>query len=532
MTARVECLDLDGGVAAFPGWSLLEITGSHRERFLASQVTSDAAGLAVGDSQLSALLDRTGRLQAFFFLRKRAEAVDLLVPDAVADHCRERFETNIIADDVTIRPREVGPMRLALGPVAVVMADEGPDHETFPVSGWGSRGFVTWSDREIPLPELSTDEVDTRGVLGGPPGWGREVQADQLINETALLDLAVSFDKGCYLGQETVAKVASHRGAVRAPVLLELVDRDGPIDDLTGQWFSVGDRAKAGRVLSVARWDDTSWIQVLLHREFRIIGRELSPIFADGTGVNARIFRVPLLAAPSREDMADRLTVAASAAFTDGNAERALELLDRATVICPTWADAFESTGVILGRLGRHREAIEQMHRLLEVDPSSVMAHSNLSLFYNHLGEIENAEHHLALATRVSFGGTANAEPGSLGLQEAVDRETDQKRREGMYRQVLEIDPDDALAHFGLGELAAERGRFDRAVDHLEKAITSDPNHSAAMLALGAAIEDLGDADRAREVFERGIDIAAKKGDLTTAQKMQDRLTALENRAP
>jgi len=236
---------------------------------------------------------------------------------------------------------------------------------------------------------------------------------------------------------------------------------------------------------------------------------------------------MPILRPPSREEMADRLTVAASAAFAEDRTGRALELLERATAICPGSADAHESLGVILGRLGRHREAIEKMHRLLEIDPSSVMAHSNLSLFYNRLGEIDAAERHLALATRVSFGGEIAADTADLAKQELETLEADRRRRSELFRQVLEIDADDALAHFGLGEIAVERGRFTEAVEHLEKAIASEPTHAAAVLALGSALEGLDDAAGARETFERGIEIAAKKGDLTTAQKMQDRLNAL-----
>jgi len=522
-----DSLELDGVVADFPGWNIVEVTGSHRERFLSSQVTSDLAVLADDESQLSALLDRTGRLQAFFFLRKNPESIQLLVPEAVAVHCVDRLESHIIADDVTIRIRDIGPMRIALGPAAVAMVDEMAEGEYFPVEGWGGRGFVVWGNRDFPFAELSSKELETIGVLGGPPTWGRDVRPDQLINETALLDSAVSLTKGCFLGQETVAKVATNRGAVRAPVLLELGGPVIDVDGAVGEWIRVGDRKRAGQILSVARWENRTWLQVSLHRELRVVGRELNCVFADGRTADATVNPMPMLHPPSREEMADRLTVAASAAFGEDRTERALELLERATTVCPSWADAFESLGVILGRLGRHREAIDQMHRLLEIDPSSVMAHSNLSLFHNHLGEIEAAERHLALATRVSFGGEAKADPVESAKKEREAGEADQRRREEMFLQVLEIDPDDALAHFGMGELAVERSRFTEAVDHLEKAIESDPAHSAAMFALGAALEGLDDAARARETYERGIEIAAKKGDLATATKMQERLTAL-----
>ena len=50
---------------------------------------------------------------------------------------------------------------------------------------------------------------------------------------------------------------------------------------------------------------------------------------------------------------------------------------------------------------------------------------------------------------------------------------------------------------------------------------------ATAELGTSTLLEGLDDIDRARGHYERGIEIAAKKGDLSTAQKMQDRLNAL-----
>jgi folate-binding protein YgfZ len=519
-----ELLALDGGAAPIHGWSLVDVIGRHRERFLSSQVTSDVDGLAVGDSQLSALLDRSGRLQGFFFLRKADDAIELLVPDECVDRCLERFESHVIADDVEFRRRDVGPLRLALGPAAVI---EPAADDRFPVTGWGSAGFVSWDGAGRDLPEIPEDELERRRILGGPPTWGRDVRPGQLINETSLLDTAVAFDKGCYLGQETVAKVASHRGAVRGPVLLELTAEIDEAGSLVGQPFSVGSRSRAGEVLARVRWEGSVWLLVVLHRDLRIIGRTVRADFADGRGFEAVIRRFPLLAAPGADEMADRLTVAASAAFATDETDRALELLGRAVELCPAHADAFESLGVILGRLGRHEEAIRQMLRLLEIDPSSIMAHSNLSLYFNQLGDIERAEHHLGMATRLSMGGSVPTRD-----EETEAEEADRRRREEMFRRVLEIDPDDVLAHFGMGELLVEREQFGAAAEHLERVVAAEPGHSAALLALGRAFEGLGDGGRALQTYESGVETAAKKGDFATAQKMQDRITALASQTP
>jgi tetratricopeptide (TPR) repeat protein len=98
-----------------------------------------------------------------------------------------------------------------------------------------------------------------------------------------------------------------------------------------------------------------------------------------------------------------------------------------------------------------------------------------------------------------------------------------------LFRQVLELDPDDPLGNFGLGELLVEEGSFEEAARHLERALAADPRYSAALLALGRAHEGAEDLASARETYRRGVNVAAAKGDLATANKIQERLVVLES---
>jgi tetratricopeptide (TPR) repeat protein len=170
------------------------------------------------------------------------------------------------------------------------------------------------------------------------------------------------------------------------------------------------------------------------------------------------------------------------------------------------------------------------MQRLLEVDPSSVMAHTNLSLYYNQQGRIEDAEREAAEAMRAKMRREREAADDiETETHDSKSSRADRERRSGMFRQVLELDPDDALGNFGLGELLVEEGRFEEAVVHLERALATDPRYSAALLALGRAHEGAEDVTAAREIYLRGVDVAAAKGDLATANKMQERLAVLES---
>jgi folate-binding protein YgfZ len=518
---------LDGAWAPFDGWQLVCVEGRHRERFLHSQLTSDVRGLDVGSSQTTALLDRSARLQGFGFLLKRAERIELLMPSTAARAVCERLDASVIADEVTVRRVEVPRLVLVLGPEALRLHSRLPDDQVFPLAGWGSRGFVTWWSGDIGLPQLDQTELEARRVLWGLPRWGGEAAAGQPVHETSLVELAVSFTKGCYLGQETVAKVASGRGAAKAPMVLELEDRMDDADRIVGRTLTVGGEA-AGEVLAGALWEGRTYLQLALRRRFRVRGLEMEGRLEDGMPVTGRVRPLPVLETPPPGEWARRLQMAAVAAFSEDREGEAIELLERALAVWPGHADSYESLGVILGRHERYEEAVALMQRLLEVDPESVMAHTNLSLYYNRLGRIEDAEREAGLAARAAM----RREQSEREREEATRRAdaeaaADRARRAEMFRQVLEIDPGDALGNFGLGELLLEEERWADAREHLQRALEADPRYSAALLALGRAHEGAGDAQSAVETYRRGIEVATGRGDLAIANSMQERLAIL-----
>jgi len=108
-----------------------------------------------------------------------------------------------------------------------------------------------------------------------------------------------------------------------------------------------------------------------------------------------------------------------------------------------------------------------------------------------------------------------------------AQEKADKEKRESMFHQVLEIDPEDALANFGLGELEIERENFEKAQDHLKKAIIADQKYSVAYLALAKAQLNLKQDQLAKATLNKGIEIASKLGDLMPANEMQSLLNKL-----
>ncbi len=513
-------------MAPWPGWGAIVVRGAHRERFLHAQLTCDVKGLAIGATGSTALLDASGRLQAFGLVHRRRDEVLLLVPEGLEPTVVERLERYLIADEVALEVLELPPMRIALGPEAVRLAAGIDPVEWVPIELYGHRGFVTWSRVELPLATLEEEALDALRVVSGLPRWGVEAGPGMLVTETSLMLDAVSLTKGCYLGQETVAKVVSRRGAAYAPVLLE-VDPTVDVEALSGLDFQAEGR-RAGRVLSWADWEGRRYLQAKLFRDLRVAGRRLHCELDDGRSLEATVVPLPLVTVPSRAEQARELHDEAVARFQADAEDEALELLERAIAVCPDFGDAFETLGVILGRHGRFEEALQAMRRLAAVDPASVMAHTNASLFLMRLGRIEEAEAEKATAASKALQRQrTSAESRERERSERAAREADRARREGLFREVLELEPGDPVASFGLGRILVESARFEEARGLLEKAVTADPDHSAAHLALGLALEGLGLTERATAAYRRGLEAAARRGDLATANRMQERLSEL-----
>jgi tetratricopeptide (TPR) repeat protein len=311
-------------------------------------------------------------------------------------------------------------------------------------------------------------------------------------------------------------------------MLLEVLAGEAEEEGLVGKIFSSEWSKRSGTVLSATRWHGSLFFQAAVIRELRVEDREFECGFEGGPTFRVHTHALPFLEPPDPETWAREIERRAVAAFAEDRERDAVELYERAVAVCPLYADGYEALGVILGRQRRYEEAIALMTRLLEIDPLSVMAHTNLSLFFNQLGRIEDAEREAAEAARAKM----RREQEEQRLTESVPEQsetasTDRERRAEMFRQVLDLDADDPLGNFGLGELLVEEGRFGEAVVHLERALTADPRYSAAMLALGRALEGSNDLESARDTYRQGIDIAAAKGDLATANKMQARLAVL-----
>lgn len=489
--------------------SELNFTGDDVKSFLQTQSTFDVEKLGPRQFHLISFLDPQGRLESYGWLVNLDNSFRYLVPTTLLEKTLSRLNRFLISEDVTISEPSDKKWYFLLGPEALsaqgcvgVLFDE--------------KAYLTeHSEKEFPV--LSQREVEVwRGLTGWPSFDGSDFTGE-ILNNLRLFDLALSPNKGCYPGQETVSKIATRRGAAYSPVLIE-VDKELSSGDV----YSFD--KKIGTAKNCYRWEGKYYLACSLLRDFRVEKMKIQ-FSLNGTDAEGVVRYYPLING-SIHSKAEELFYNATDDFKNENLESAEEKFKLSIRIDPTFADSYESYGVMLGRQERFEEAIKLMEKLSEIDPKSVLAHTNMSLYLMRLGKIDEAEAQKSLATIKSFqsfGDEARKKEAEAEYKKKIESEWAQ--RESMFRQVLEIDPDDTLANYGLGSIAVEKGEWSVAREHLERVLKQDSKYSVAYLALGKALKGLGLKDEAKKIWAEGIKVAAAKGDLMPANQMQQELS-------
>ncbi len=500
----------------------LTISGGDATSFLHNQTTYDVLNMQSGEFHLASMLDPQGRVETYFWILKKTSDYILLIPKRILERTIIRLNKFLIAEDVEISEAILSPWTILLGPKgASYLLDR--KHLAFAGDFFEDEGILLQGEIPLSTNIIPTEDIEQWRGLAGFPSLDGEDCPNDIINNHRLFDLTVSLKKGCYPGQETVAKIHYNRGAAYAPVLLKLETK--PTIEIFPCEISVHEK-KIGKLVGLYEWENHWYLSASLLRDFRVEGLDLTADISTDT-LKAKVVYFPLFSS-GKEGKALELFYLGCDFFKKDNLEAAEEALHLAIELSPSFADAYESLGVILGRSERFQEAISMMEKLVEVDPTSVMAHTNMSLYLMKLGKIDEAETQKSLATVKSFQKFGEEAKLKENLEKKKQAELEElARREDMFRQVLEIDADDTLANYGLGTIFLDKEEYAEAITCLEKVIEQDAKYSVAYLALGKAYMALSQKDQARDIWDRGIKVAASKGDLMPANQMQSLISKI-----
>ncbi|MBG07583.1 MAG: hypothetical protein CME68_02425 [Halobacteriovoraceae bacterium] len=525
-----------GGILALNNWRLFKVSGSDCDAYIQNHVTNDLSCCKINFAQLNARLDRVGKVQSYFYVGKKEDFYIIIVPEDMAESTLKELEKFIIMEDVSISAMETPQVYFSISSKEseISAEDQKKDNNFLFVDYYGEEGVLFWGEFYTKLffkfKELIPSSVDSQmKVISGWAGLERSLVCGKIINETILNELAISYSKGCFLGQETVSKIQNNRGASYYPVIVKVHNKNllSDIQIYKNKNFNVSDR-KAGILISSTTFEEDTLILVNLYREFRIEGRQIKIIFSDGFCLEGVVTFLPFFKDKSLKDKADAIYFKGLQLFQVGKEESALEKLKTCLDLFPLHADALESIGVIFGRQGHYEKAINYMDRLLEIDKDSVMAHTNKSLYFMKLGKIEEAEEEKSQAAVKSFAYYGREAKKKKEKEDIEKQELENlKKKEDMFLQVLSIDENDVLANFGLGETYFKKKQLQKALTHLKKVLSINSGHSMAYLVLGKVYEGLGQLKEAEDIYVQGVEVASKKGEMKPANEMQARLSKI-----
>ena len=205
LAARSEAGRVDGL------YELVWFTGPDAVSFLESLLSQNVADQPPGTVRRSFLLEPRGRITALLWVLRGEDRVGLLtdagygqvVADALTRY-RIRVKVDIALDDRALVTR-VGP-----DSPAVDGWEESHGVLTASLPLAGNVRSVTTADPD--LPRVGTLAWTAVRVEAGDPVMGVDVDSDTMPHETGLVPDAVDFAKGCFLGQELVARVDSRGG--------------------------------------------------------------------------------------------------------------------------------------------------------------------------------------------------------------------------------------------------------------------------------------------------------------------------------
>jgi len=240
------------------------LSGRDRASYLQGLLTNDIAALRPGSGCYAAYLTAQGRMIADMFLYEIGDVMLMTVQSDVKDTVLARLDQFIFSEDVQLADATVTHAQLGIvGPDWVGVAAHILDPATAdgvrsltehgnlrgslggtPVivtrtSDVGEPGFdlfLAAGDRDQALdviratgvPELDDRSAETLRIEAGIPRFHRDMDEETIPLEAGIESRAISFTKGCYVGQEVIIRVL-HRGHGRIARRLVGVRLDGTV---------------------------------------------------------------------------------------------------------------------------------------------------------------------------------------------------------------------------------------------------------------------------------------------------------------
>jgi len=249
------------GLCDLPSRGWVRIRGKDRQRFLHAMVSNDTASLRPGQGCYTTFLTNRGKMVADFVVYAEAEAYLLELESQVVRPLMDAIEGFVISEDVELHdesrqwgvlslqgPRAGELLALALGHEVPALPPYG--HDVCTLAGQpacllrrshtGELGYqllappatlpdlwhALWQHRAgCDAQPVGVEALEALRIEAGIPVYGRDMTEETIPVEANLVD-AISYTKGCYIGQEVIARIDA-RGHVNRKLVGLLLSGSG-----------------------------------------------------------------------------------------------------------------------------------------------------------------------------------------------------------------------------------------------------------------------------------------------------------------
>ncbi len=277
------------GYVALENWSVVALTGTDRQNFLHNMCTNEISKLAAGEGCEAFFTDVKGRIVAHAWVLLREDRITLLAVPEQAELIVSHLDRYIIREDVQLADRSQAEVwTVVAGAQAGAVLSDHCEQLTKP---WQNAAYQLGGVKcllvrfDLPgriafLLGTSRDQAaalhqqleaagtiacgqrawDALRVETGWPLFGIDFDHSHLPQEVARNAQAISFTKGCYLGQETVARIDALGHVNRQLTTLRFAEGAAPEpgttltqqDQQVGVATTVGQSPRAGASLALA----------------------------------------------------------------------------------------------------------------------------------------------------------------------------------------------------------------------------------------------------------------------------------------
>ena len=277
----------------------LRVTGADRVRFLNGQITNDIRKASETGAIEACVLNAKGKMDAHFFIHQSGDSFLIDADPELGPILSARLERYIIADDVQIEdvtgqfslfhvtggtvPNVASHSRIIL---ANRLDDSGADI-------WWETHQCNDIVRELIRKFKYCDEgcAELLRIERGIPRWGRELTPEIIPVEANLEQRCIDYEKGCYIGQETISRMKM--SGQRNKQLSGLVSLTGVRFVPEMRLVAGPERKDAGWITSVARSGDREIALGYVKRGFNSAGTILEAVSGEGGQVSARVVDLP-----------------------------------------------------------------------------------------------------------------------------------------------------------------------------------------------------------------------------------------------